>query len=77
MATFTKQVLSGSTDGKAVKVAADCYGWHTSSYWFGYSTTLDEVWLYAVNSSASSVKLTIEWGEATAPDGNIEVTVQP
>jgi hypothetical protein len=40
-------------------------------------TTLDEVWLYAVNSSASSVKLTVEWGEATAPDGNIEVTVQP
>jgi DUF4097 and DUF4098 domain-containing protein YvlB len=31
--------------------------------------------LYAVNSSASSVKLTIEWGEATAPDGNIELTV--
>jgi hypothetical protein len=30
MATFTKQVLSGSTDGKAIKVAADCYGWHTS-----------------------------------------------
>jgi hypothetical protein len=23
------------------------------------------------------VKLTIEWGEATAPDGNIELTVQP
>jgi hypothetical protein len=33
--------------------------------------------LYAVNSSASSVKLTVEWGEATAPDGNIEVTVLP
>jgi hypothetical protein len=33
--------------------------------------------LYAVNTSASSVKLTIEWGEATAPDGNIEVTVLP
>jgi len=30
-----------------------------------------------VNSSASSVKLTIEWGEATAPDGNIEVTILP
>jgi hypothetical protein len=78
MATFTKQVLSGSTDGKAIKVAEDCYGWHTS-FTTGSATvtTLDEVWLYAVNSSASSVKLTIEWGEATAPDGNIEVTVQP
>jgi hypothetical protein len=33
--------------------------------------------LYAINSSASSVKLTIEWGEASAPDGNIELTVLP
>jgi hypothetical protein len=77
MATFTKQVLSGSTDGKAVKVAATATAGtllHTGS---ATVTTLDEVWLYAVNSSASSVKLTIEWGEATAPDGNIEVTVQP
>jgi hypothetical protein len=36
---------------------------------------IDEIWLYAVNSSASSVKLTLEWGEATAPDGNIELSV--
>jgi hypothetical protein len=34
----------------------------------------DEIWIYAVNTSASSVKLTIEWGTATAADGNIEVT---
>ena len=39
------------------------------------TSALDEIWLYAVNSSASSVKLTIEWGEATAPDGNIEITI--
>lgn len=31
--------------------------------------------MYAVNSSATAVKLTLEWGEATAPDGNIEFTV--
>jgi hypothetical protein len=77
MATFTKQVLSGSTDGKAVKVAATATAGtllHTGS---ATVTTIDEVWLYAVNSSASSVKLTVEWGEATAPDGNIEVTVLP
>jgi hypothetical protein len=35
------------------------------------------VWLYAVNSSASTVKLTIEWGEATSPDGHIEISVLP
>jgi len=77
MATFTKKILSNSTDGKAIKVAQTATAGtliHTGST---TTTTLDEVWLYAVNTSASSVKLTIEWGEATAPDGNIELTVQP
>jgi hypothetical protein len=30
-----------------------------------------------VNSSAVPVKLTLEWGEATAPDGNIEQYINP
>ena len=75
--TFTKAKLSASTDGKAVLVVATATAGtliHTGS---STATTIDEVWLYAVNTSASSVKLTIEWGEATAPDGNIELTVLP
>ena len=80
MATFTKLALqpAGSTGtGLAIKVAATATAGtaiHTAST---TTTTIDEIWLYAVNTSASSVKLTIEWGEATAPDGNIEVTVLP
>lgn len=76
MATFSKSILSGSTDGKAVLVAATATAGtliHTGST---TTTTLHEVWLYAVNTSASDVKLTIEWGEATAPNGNIEYTVK-
>ncbi|CAB4147887.1 hypothetical protein UFOVP1017_51 [uncultured Caudovirales phage] len=71
--TFTKVVLSGSTNGKQIKVAATATAGttiHTAS-----ATALDEIWLWAVNSSTTAVKLTVEWGEATAPDGNIEVTV--
>jgi hypothetical protein len=71
--TFTKVKFSGSTDGKQIKVAATATAGttiHTAS-----ATALDEIWLWAVNSSATAVKLTVEWGEATAPDGNIEVTV--
>ena len=75
MATFTKKILSGSTDGKAVKVAQTATAGTTIHTGSATSTTHEEVWLYAVNSSASAVKLTIEWGEATAPDGNIEFTV--
>lgn len=70
---FSKLKLSGSTDGKQIKVVATATAGttiHTAS-----ATALDEVWLWAVNSSTSAVKLTVEWGEATAPDGNIEVTV--
>ena len=77
MATFTKKILSGSTDGKSIKVAATATAGTTIHTGSATVTTPDEVWIYAVNSSASSVKLTIEWGEATAPDGNIEVTVLP
>lgn len=80
MATFTKLALqpAGSTGtGLGVKVAATATAGtavHTAS---STATTIDEIWLYAVNSSATSVKLTIEWGQADAPDGNIEVTVLP
>jgi hypothetical protein len=35
----------------------------------------DEIWLYANNTSTSAVKLTLEWGTATAADGNIELTI--
>ena len=78
MATFTKKTLepAGSTGtGLGIKVAQTATAGtaiHTGS---ATATTIDEVWLYAVNSSASAVKLTLEWGEATAPDGNIEQTI--
>jgi hypothetical protein len=80
MATFSKLALqpAGSTGtGLGVKVAATATpgtAVHTAST---TSTTIDEIWIYAVNTSTSAVKLTIEWGETTAPDGNIEVTIQP
>lgn len=71
--TFTKVVLSGSTSGKQIKVAATATAGTTIHT--AHATALDEIWLWAVNSSTTAVKLTVEWGEATAPDGNIEVTV--
>ena len=75
MATFTKTLLSGSTNGKAIKVAATATAGTTIHTAVSGTSSLDEVWLYAHNSSASTVKLTLEWGEATAPDGNIEINI--
>jgi len=75
MATYSKELLSGSTQGKQIKVVQTATAGTLIHTAVSGTTDLDEIWLYAVNSSASAVKLTIEWGEATAPDGNIEVTV--
>ena len=75
MATFSKQLLSGSTNGKAIKVAQTATAGTTIHTAVSGTASFDEVWLYAHNSSASSVKLTLEWGEATAPDGNIEINI--
>lgn len=75
MATYTKDKLSGSTNGKGIKVAATASPGTTIHTAVTGTTNWDEVWLYCVNSSGSDVKLTIQWGETTAPDGNIEVTV--
>jgi len=75
MATFTKTLLSGSTNGKAILVAATATAGTTIHTAVSGSASLDEIWLYAHNSSASTVKLTLEWGEATAPNGNIEINI--
>lgn len=80
MATFTKKKLSGSTDGMAVKVTGTSTAATVTVHTAVAGTTVgtfDEIWLYANNTSASSVKVTIEYGTATAADGNIEVTVLP
>ena len=77
MATYTKAILSGSTSGKGVLVAADATAGTLIHTAVAGATDFDVIWIYAVNSSSSSVKLTIEYGGATAPDDNIEVTVLP
>ncbi len=73
----TYGLLSGSTNGKQIKVVATATAGTTIHTAPAGTSSIDRVWLYAVNSSGSPVKLTLEWGEATAPDGNVEQTIQP
>lgn len=75
MATYSKVLLSGSTQGKAIKVVQTATAGDTIHTAVSGTSNIDEIWLWAVNSTTSPVKLTIEWGEATAPDGNIEYTI--
>ena len=72
MATYSKQLLSGSTNGKGIKIANTSTTVHTA---VAGTSDIDEIWLYAVNSSGSDVKLTVEWGGTTDPDDHIEVTI--
>ncbi|QGH73514.1 MAG: fimbrial-type adhesion domain containing protein [Podoviridae sp. ctDWo9] len=75
MATFSKITLSGSTDGKLIKVAATATAGTTIHTASTTTTTYDEVWLYAVNSDTTDRKLTIEFGGTTSPDDLIEQTI--
>lgn len=75
MATFSKKIFSGSTDGKGIKVVQTATAGTLIHTGPTNTAHFHEVWMYAVNTSSTSVKLTVEWGDATAPDGNIEQTV--
>jgi hypothetical protein len=75
MATYSKELLSGSTNGKAIKVVATA-STGTTIHATGVSATVeDEIWLYAYNSSASAVVLTLQYGGTTAVDNDIKLTI--
>lgn len=74
---YQKRKLSSSTDGRGIKVAASsspgtlvhtALGSISANEW-------DEIFIQAVNTHTSDVKLTIEWGETRSPDDLIEVTI--
>ena len=71
--TIARQLLSGSTNGRGIKVAATATPGTTLHT--AHATSLDEVWLWCVNTDASSRKLTVEFGGTTSPDDLIEVTI--
>jgi hypothetical protein len=75
MPTYSKQLLSGSTNGRGILVAATATAGTLIHTAVSGTSSLDEVWLYAHNTSASAVKLTLEWGGVTAPNDHIEINV--
>ena len=78
MATFSKQLLSASTDGRAIKVGATAIATSPTLIHTGSSTAnvLDEVWIYAQNNHSADVALRIGFGGVTDPDDIIEFTVK-
>lgn len=75
MATYTKLNLSGSTNGKNIKVTATTSTGTTIHTAVAGTSSWDEIWLYAINTSGADCQLNIEWGETTDPDGQIIVNI--
>ena len=76
MATISKDLLSGSTHGSQIKIAATATAGtliHTATK---ETDDIDEVWVWACNTHTSTVVLTIEFSSAVVGD-NIKVAINP
>jgi hypothetical protein len=76
MADYNKLILSGSVDGKQIKVT----GVNTAASVLIHTAIegtvgKDEIWLYATNSQATQVDLALEWGGVVVPDDLIKVSI--
>jgi len=78
MATATKIKLSGSTDGKGIKVTtlSPLDGSDTTIHTAVSGTTdYDLITLFGVNPSGADIELFLGWGGTTDPDNLIRQTI--
>ena len=78
MATYSKEFFTGcATDqgGTGIALAIDSGTFTTIHATPTTTTTLDEVWLYAVNSHSADLKVTMRFGGVEEPEDYIETTV--
>ena len=76
MAIYSKEKLSGTTNGKQIKVTATVAGSAITIHTAQSGTTyFDEVWIYATNNDQTPVELTILYGGTTDPDDYITITI--
>lgn len=78
MATFSKNILSSSTDGRPIKVVATAIASSPTLIHTGPTATdsFDEIWIYAQNNHTSDVALRIGFGGVSDPDDIVEFTVK-
>jgi len=67
MATYSRVLLSGSTNGRAIPVAATATPGTAIHTAIAGTTAFDEVYLWASNVTAATATLTVEWGGVTDP----------
>jgi hypothetical protein len=71
MAIYKKDFLSESDGGIPIKIGASVTPGTPIHSTDNFPLNIDEVWLYANNSSGSAVTLTIEYGGTASPDNLI------
>lgn len=69
--TVSRVLLSGSTDGKPVIVAATATPGTTIHTAASGSVSFDEVYAWVSNVTASAATITVEWGSVTDPGGHL------
>lgn len=68
MADFTREKLSGSTNGLPIVVVATATPGTTIHTAVSGTTSWDEIYLWVNNTHTSAVTLTVEYGGTTDPD---------
>lgn len=67
MSTYSRVLLSGSTSGRAIPVAAVATAGTLLHTAITGAAAFDEVYLWASNVTAAAATLTLEWGGVTDP----------
>lgn len=71
MATYSRQLLSASTNGRPIKVAATASAGTTIHTAVSGTSSYDEIWLWATNTDSAERTITVEWGGTSNPDDRI------
>lgn len=77
MGTITPYLLSGSTNGRAIKIAATATPGTLLHTAIAGTETIDAIWLATTNTDTVSRVLVLEFGGVTSPDDLMYFTVPP
>lgn len=75
MASYQKRTLSGSTNGRQIKIGQVGTPGTLIHQSVANISDLDEIWLYATNNHTAELTLTIEFGGVTSVDDLIQMAI--
>ena len=75
MTSFSKVLLSGSTNGRGINITSNTPPGNIVHSTGALSSIIDEVWIYASNSDSVDHNLTIEFGGTISPNDIIKLSV--